>query len=240
MSIYSQPYTYLIGWTHLNKYYYGVRFAINCKPSDLWISYFTSSKTVSVLREQEGEPDLIQIRKTFDCKTNAINWEEKVLRRMKVLKEEKWLNKNIAGAIPPHKGGEKNRGRKRSKEAIAKALETKRKNGKSNYRKGMKMPQISAALKGRSNPNKSKKYGPLSEEAKAKMAESRRKYYANGGKGPNSGKTMPEEQKLRISNTSRGHMKSEQTKQKMREAKLIYYARKCLLSNDSTHDCEPS
>lgn len=240
MSIYSQPYTYLIGWTHLNKYYYGVRFAKGCKPSDLWVSYFTSSKTVLELRRQEGEPDLIEIRKTFDCKLSAIAWEEKVLRRMNVLKEDKWLNKNIAGAILPHDAGKKNKGRKRSQESIEKAIETKKKNGKPNKRKGMKMPQISAALKGRPNPNKGKKFGPMTEETKAKMAASRRMYYATGGKGPNSGKTMSEEQKLKISNSSRGRTKSEQTKQKMREAKLAYYSRMCLSSNDSNHGCEPS
>jgi len=40
------PYTYLIGWTSTNKYYYGVRFAKNCNPSELFITYFTSSKHV--------------------------------------------------------------------------------------------------------------------------------------------------------------------------------------------------
>lgn len=29
------PYTYLIGWPNLNKWYYGVRYAKNCQPIDL-------------------------------------------------------------------------------------------------------------------------------------------------------------------------------------------------------------
>ena len=39
------PYTYRI--THLpsGKHYYGARYAKDCHPSDLWVIYFTSSKT---------------------------------------------------------------------------------------------------------------------------------------------------------------------------------------------------
>jgi hypothetical protein len=98
MGIY-QPYTYLIGWSAKQKYYYGVRFAKKCNPSDLWKSYFTSSKYVKEFRKQFGEPDIIQIRKTFDCANKAILWESKVLRRINSLYDDKWFNKNIAGAI---------------------------------------------------------------------------------------------------------------------------------------------
>ena len=36
------PYTYLIGWSNLNKFYYGVRYGKGCHPSDLWVKYFGS------------------------------------------------------------------------------------------------------------------------------------------------------------------------------------------------------
>lgn len=220
MDIYQTPYTYVIGWTHLNKYYYGVRYAKKCNPSDLWISYFTSSKTVKAFREQQGEPDLIQVRKTFDCKLAAIAWEEKVLRRMNVLREERWLNKNIAGAIAPHSGGRKNKGRRRSKEAIAKAIETRKKNGKPSGLKGRKRPEISAALKGRAGLNKGKTLPQLSEEAKRKMLESRRRFYKMGNVGPNKGKVMSNEQKVKISKTSKGHEKPSSHKEKLRAIAL--------------------
>lgn len=42
MSIYI-PFTYLIGWSKYDKWYYGVRFAKGCNPDDLWNTYFTSS-----------------------------------------------------------------------------------------------------------------------------------------------------------------------------------------------------
>lgn len=89
------PYCYLIGWTSLNKWYYGVRFAKNCHPSDFWVSYFTSSKHVKQLRAEHGEPDIIEIRKTFKEKSNALIWEHKVLRRLQANKDTKFLNISI-------------------------------------------------------------------------------------------------------------------------------------------------
>ena len=94
-----KPYTYLIGWSDHNKYYYGVRYAKDCHPSDLWSSYFTSSKYVKAFRKQHGEPDVIQVRKVFDHQKSALLWEEKVLRKMNVNNNDKFLNVNISGAI---------------------------------------------------------------------------------------------------------------------------------------------
>lgn len=95
MSIY-QPYTYLIGWSKHNKYYYGVRYGKNCNPNDLWVSYFTSSVLVKEYRTNFGEPDIIQIRKTFDDAASARKWEHNVLVKMKCLAENKWLNQHDA------------------------------------------------------------------------------------------------------------------------------------------------
>ena len=95
----NQPYTYLIGWSKLNKWYYGVRYSKKCHPSDLWVNYFTSSKYVDEFRKKNGEPDIIQIRKIFTNGEQAIKWEEKVLKKLKVLNENKWINKNISGAF---------------------------------------------------------------------------------------------------------------------------------------------
>lgn len=93
------PYSYLIGWTNHNKYYYGIRYAKNCHPDDLWKKYFTSSKKVKEFRKKFGEPDIIQIRRTFSNKEDCIAWEIKLLRRINVLEDDKWLNANIAGML---------------------------------------------------------------------------------------------------------------------------------------------
>ena len=95
------PYTYLIGWTKHNKWYYGVRYAKLCHPSDLWVEYKTSSNYVEEFAKQYGDPDIIQIRKTFSDVNSARKWEEKVLIRMNVIREEKWLNKSNVKSIDP-------------------------------------------------------------------------------------------------------------------------------------------
>jgi hypothetical protein len=63
-------------------------------PSDLWKSYFTSSKHVAKFRKLFGEPDLIQVRKTFDSALQCYQWETKVLQRLNVTNNPKWLNQH--------------------------------------------------------------------------------------------------------------------------------------------------
>lgn len=91
------PYTYLVGWSKLDKWYYGSQYGIKAHPDNLWKTYFTSSKSVKKLREEHGEPDIIQIRKTFNCRYKALSWEFRVLKRLKVTKTEKWLNRGYGG-----------------------------------------------------------------------------------------------------------------------------------------------
>ena len=98
MSIY-KPYTYLIGWTNHNKWYYGVRYAKACDPSDLWTTYFTSSKYVKAFRKKYGEPNVIQVRRVFEDKKKSMLWENKVLKRLKVVDDDKWLNETYNIAI---------------------------------------------------------------------------------------------------------------------------------------------
>lgn len=88
-----KPYTYLIGWSKLNLFYYGVRFSKNCHPDDLFKTYFTSSSEVKKIIIEHGNPNIIQIRKTFESAERARLWEHKVLTRMKVASDEKWINK---------------------------------------------------------------------------------------------------------------------------------------------------
>lgn len=100
MNIY-KPYTYLIGWSKHNVWYYGSRFCNNkrqiANPSDLWNPYKTSSIYVKQTIKELGEPDVIQVRKTFSSAKEALSWEETVIRRMNIVQSERWLNKNNAG-----------------------------------------------------------------------------------------------------------------------------------------------
>jgi hypothetical protein len=93
MIIYAEkPYTYLIGWSKLDKWYYGVRYSKQARTDELWVKYFTSSKHVARFRNKHGEPDVIQVRKTFKDKQEAIDWEQRVLRRMNVEKDSRFIN----------------------------------------------------------------------------------------------------------------------------------------------------
>ncbi len=99
------PYTYLIGWSSLDKWYYGVEYSYKrvANPNNLWSSYYTSSKTVKVYREEFGEPDVVQVRKTFSTGTDderrnkSQRFEKKVLQRLNVTASNRWLNESVCG-----------------------------------------------------------------------------------------------------------------------------------------------
>jgi len=95
------PYTYLIGWPELNKWYYGVRYAKNCQPFDLWNPYKTSSKLVKKLISIHGDPKVIEVRKKFQSVTEAQQWEAKVLKRMRVINNPMWINGHNTKAFDP-------------------------------------------------------------------------------------------------------------------------------------------
>jgi len=95
-----KPYTYLIGWPELDRWYYGVRYAQNCDPSDFWNPYTTSSRHVKEFVTKHGDPPVKLIRKTFNDKKSARLWENRVLKRMKVVNDDKWLNEHDSMAPP--------------------------------------------------------------------------------------------------------------------------------------------
>jgi len=101
-----KPYAYLIGWSNKNTYYYGVRYASDCDPSDLWVTYFTSSKYVEEFIKEYGDPNIIEIRKTFDSIDKARLWEHKVLKKMKVKYDDRFLNKSDNISPPLLKGND--------------------------------------------------------------------------------------------------------------------------------------
>jgi hypothetical protein len=73
--------------------YYGVRYARKCDPSQLMKTYFTSSKYVKKYIEENGLPDIVQIRKTFGVDRQAAElWEFKVLHKLNASKRKDYLN----------------------------------------------------------------------------------------------------------------------------------------------------
>lgn len=93
------PYTYLIGWTAHNKWYYGVRYSQKSDDNDLWEKYFTSSSYVRECVQRWGDPDYIKIRRTFRSAELAIKCEARVIRKLKLYERDNFLNKAYSGAI---------------------------------------------------------------------------------------------------------------------------------------------
>lgn len=107
MTIY-KPYAYLIGWSKLDRWYYGCSYAKSIKianPQDLWNTYFTSSKIVKNFRKKYGEPDIIEIRKTFELAEQALAWEAKVICRMRMVDDFRFLNQRDMSNQFRNKGG---------------------------------------------------------------------------------------------------------------------------------------
>ena len=95
-----RPYTYLIGWSKLNVWYYGARSCNSvsqgiANPSDLWVSYFTSSKVVKEFRRKHGDPDVIEVRHTFTDRSKALLWEDGVLSSIPEVSRIQWLNRRF-------------------------------------------------------------------------------------------------------------------------------------------------
>lgn len=110
------PFTYYIAW--VNEYgsvtacYYGVKYAKGCHPSDLWKSYFTSSKYVKDYRASHGEPQIVEVRSVFQDVTSARTHEYTVLRRLNVTQSTLWLNDDCGN----RSGGMTELGKRRMRE----------------------------------------------------------------------------------------------------------------------------
>lgn len=91
-----KPYTYLIVFKPTNQFYYGVRYAKKCDPDELWKTYFTSSRIVHSLIENNSINDFnVEIRRVFTSKHKAIKWEQKVIS--KIINNPLCLNKAYFG-----------------------------------------------------------------------------------------------------------------------------------------------
>lgn len=154
------PYTYLIGWSWLNKWYYGAEYKNNkwnhkkANPSNLWTSYFTSSDQVQKCRNFYGEPDVIMVRKIFENEKICREWEHKVLDRLNVKIKDKWLN--IANGSGHTSGMKGRQHTQKTKLKISQASIGK--------------PKTKQHIQNSSNARRGLKLGPCSEERKRKIS----------------------------------------------------------------------
>jgi len=88
-----KSYTYIMGWRHLDVWYYGVRTANKVSPiEDFWKVYKSSSKIVHEYIEANGDPDVLRIHKEFSSKQDAIDHERKFLSKVNAAQSDRWLN----------------------------------------------------------------------------------------------------------------------------------------------------
>ena len=203
-----KPYTYLIKHKPTDTVYYGFRSANKKEPhNDLWHDYFTSSPKVKQLIEETGVESFdVQVRKVFETKEDAGKWETKVLRRCKVLHNNKWINQNITGYIVPtlesnkkisdyHKGKPKTEEHKKNM-----SLAQKGKPKKSTvYQSEEYREKMSKAKSGEGNG----RYGlEVSNKTRKKISEANK-----GNTAHNKGVPMSPEMKARISATKKANAK---------------------------------
>ena len=193
-----KPYTYLIRHRPTGKVYYGYRSANKTEPiDDLWKRYFTSSPRVRQLIEETGVDSFdVEVRQIFETKEQASNWETRVLRRCKVLEDDRWINQNIAGYVVPTAESNKKisdfwKGKSKSKEQIEKIRKGNIGKNKGKVQTEEHRRKNSEANKGSNNPRYGKE---VSEETRKKISDAKKgKQMAH-----NKGVPMSEEQKQKL------------------------------------------
>ena len=199
-----KPYTYLIKHKPSNRVYYGMRAANKVEPEqDLWQHYFTSSPKVQQLIEETGRDSFdIEIRQVFATKEQAVAWETRVLRRCRVLEDERWINQNIAGYIVPTEESRKkisdyHKGKSKSKEQIEKIRQSNLGKNKGKKATEEHKQKNSEAHKGEKNGRYGKE---VSEETRRRISEAKKgKQVAH-----NKGVPMSEEQKQKLRKAMQG------------------------------------
>ena len=196
-----KPYTYLVKHKKTGKVYYGSRCQNFTKfkrtpLDDFWNYYTTSSENINNIIKEEGKDVFeYEIRRTFNTVEEMINWETKVLKRMKVLENQNvWLNGNIAGyKILTEAGARKISETHKDKpktEDHKKKLSTSQKGKPKNYIQTEEhRRKNSQANSGKNNPM----YGPCSEERANNISKAKK-----GKPAKNKNISMTEEQKQKI------------------------------------------
>lgn len=213
-----QPYTYLIGWSEHDIWYYGCEYGSLTKtahPNNLWTSYFTSSEIVAVKRRVLGEPDVIKVDHICVTTEEARRLEISFLTSVNAAANAHWLNEHNGGSSGFVCSGHHQETRKKM------SLSHMGKSKSDTHRKN-----ISEGLKGNT-----KWLGKTHSEAtKQKMSEAAKKRgrsaeHCASLSRANKGKTLSDATKAKMSSARTGMKRSEETKAKISAASRAYRER---------------
>ena len=92
------PFTYVITHILSGRRYYGCRYKKGCTPSDLWHTYFTSSKYIKdLIRTDTSASFTVEVRKIFQSIDKCLEWEHRVLRKLNAKDNPHWFNEHNGG-----------------------------------------------------------------------------------------------------------------------------------------------
>lgn len=209
------PYTYLIGWTSLNTWYYGVRFQKNCQPGDFWTTYFTSSKHVRKFIEEHGEPDVKIIRKIFSDSKSARLWEHKVLRRLNARDDLRFLNKTNGDGRFFNSGHTEETKKRLSEKHTGKKLSEETKQKLSKVNKG-RLAGERNGMYGKSHTDDAKRKISAASRSRKSLYKGKTYEEIQGSKEIATARKEKHRTWMIENNPFRGKKHSEETKEKMR------------------------
>ena len=175
------PFTYIISHVTKKVHYYGVRFCRGCHPSELGVTYFSSSKALKRRIKKYGIQEFkFEVRKVFDSVEKALEWETRFLKKVNAAASINWLNMHNGDGKFLNKGGyklseeTKNRMRKPKSDSHKKALSNNhaRLSGENHPRYGTTFSHTEETKEKISKARKGKNQTPLSQESRQKISES--------------------------------------------------------------------
>lgn len=95
-------YTYTLLFKPTNQKYHGCRYSKNCHPSELWVTYFTSSDQIKELIKKHGKDSFMILEIIEYPNSGAYNAETMFLQEHNCANSNEWLNLSNNSKNYPH------------------------------------------------------------------------------------------------------------------------------------------
>ncbi len=92
------PFTYYLEHKLTKRKYYGRRTRKGCKPEDLWVTYFSSSRLINqIIKEEGADIFAVKVARIFQSADDCILHEQKFLKKVNAAKNPAWFNQHNGG-----------------------------------------------------------------------------------------------------------------------------------------------